>query len=192
MWRRLVQQLMIFISGFTLLPLSKAQNQQLWELLSFWVSHDCDDGSTVSPFLPPTVFCSPFFRFDSWLTSSQFFIALFWNNQRLSLLPQGHGAQRPQTAEEPRRPSGPTRNLKRAEWACSIVYLYIMLLFKLYMNHQLEVSLRSYIHCCLNLSRRCLTVHNDSAALSCFTNNLTKQNTDLTLRTCLRDHDDYI
>ena len=45
-WREKVQQLTIFFIGFTLLPLSKAKNQQLWELLRFWVSHHCDDGSS--------------------------------------------------------------------------------------------------------------------------------------------------
>ena len=57
--------------------LSKVKNQQLWELLSqsrLWrwlLSWSPCTNSTVSPFLPPTVFCSPFFRFDSWLTASQ-------------------------------------------------------------------------------------------------------------------------
>ena len=55
-----------------------------------------------------------------------------------------------------------TMNLNQAEWACSVVYLYFMLLFKLYMNHQLLQVEFDIIHCCLNHSRCCLTIYNDS------------------------------
>ena len=56
-WCEKVQQLTIVFSGFILLPLSKVKNQQLLELLSFCVSHHCDDGS--SPETPAQIALFP-------------------------------------------------------------------------------------------------------------------------------------